>query len=94
MLFVFVLQVNIMSVKFPCVCCQKRVKRKHKALLCTVCKKWAHISCATVYHSVNYDNETKSSKIGNVRNAFLLNYPTLVVKLQMVYQTHHFESVA
>ena len=47
-----------MPVKFPCVCCQKPVKRKQKALLCTVCKKWVHTSCAGVA-LIQYDDENE-----------------------------------
>ena len=47
-----------MPVKFPCVCCQKPVKRKQKALLCTVCKKWVHTSCTGVA-LIQYDDENE-----------------------------------
>ena len=35
-------------VQFPCVLCSKCVKTKQKALLCTSCQKWVHISCSGI----------------------------------------------
>ena len=48
-----------MPIKFPCVCCQKPVKCKQRALLCTRCSKWIHISCASVTQT-QYDDDNES----------------------------------
>ena len=33
---------------YPCSCCKKSVKSNQKALLCTICNNWIHISCAGI----------------------------------------------
>ena len=37
-----------MPIRFPCRSCKKPVKCNQKALLCTVCNKWIHISCTGI----------------------------------------------
>ena len=34
--------------QYPCVHCDKSVKKNQKALLCTECNLWAHIKCAGI----------------------------------------------
>ena len=46
-----------MVVKYPCACCKKPVRCNQKALTCTTCKKWVHISCGRVHKSKYDDSE-------------------------------------
>ena len=43
---------------FPCICCKQSVKNNQKALLCTACNEWIHISCAGIPKRV-YDDDTE-----------------------------------
>ena len=43
---------------FPCITCKKSVKKNQKALLCTTCNQWIHISCAGVPRKM-YDDESE-----------------------------------
>ena len=43
---------------FPCINCKQSVKRNQKALLCTACNEWIHISCAGVPQKM-YDDDTE-----------------------------------
>lgn len=45
--------------KHPCGCCGKPVKKKQKALLCTNCSLWVHISCGRVPKH-HYDDANES----------------------------------
>ena len=44
-------------VKYPCSICSKSVKKNKKALLCTGCSKWVHITCGQVLKQT-YDSDT------------------------------------
>ena len=46
-----------MPIKYACVCCKKPVKCNQRALLCTNCKIWAHITCARVPQSQYNDRK-------------------------------------
>merc|ERR1712002_1400528 len=48
---------NLM-VKHPCSCCRKIVRGNQKALLCTGCKQWTHISCGRVSRK-QYDDKSE-----------------------------------
>ena len=52
-----------MVTTYPCSCCLKPVKRNQKALLCTGCRQWTHISCGHV-----------SKKQYNVKSVLILNW--------------------
>ena len=43
---------------FPCSCCKHPVKINQKALLCTACNNWIHISCGGIPKNV-YDDESE-----------------------------------
>ena len=51
-----------MVIKYPCSVCDKSVRKNKKALLCTECSKWVHITCGQVLRkfyddiSVHFEN--------------------------------------
>ena len=53
--FVFVSVIVTMK-SFPCISCKQSVKSNQKALLCTACNEWIHISCAGVPPKVYHDD--------------------------------------
>ena len=48
-----------MVIHYPCVHCDKSVKRSQKALLCTECNLWVHIKCAGI-SDVTYNDPNES----------------------------------
>ena len=47
-----------MVVRYPCTCCNKPVRKNQKALVCTMCKKWVHITCGRV-SKAKYDDRNE-----------------------------------
>ena len=44
---------------YLCSCCCKTVKNNHKALLCTGCNQWIHISCGLISKK-QYDDKNET----------------------------------